>query len=58
VLDGNFHADHIHMKRPEDDVRLLDGSGYMVENGPYQAHLSTPLEIREVSGLLLPLTKD
>jgi hypothetical protein len=46
------------MKRPEDDVRLLDGSGYMVENGPYQAHLSTPLEIREVSGLLLPLTKD
>jgi hypothetical protein len=53
VVDGNFHADHIHMKRPEDDVRLMDGSGYMVENDPYQIHLSTPLETMEVSSLLL-----
>ncbi|KIJ57513.1 hypothetical protein HYDPIDRAFT_104148, partial [Hydnomerulius pinastri MD-312] len=29
VLDGNFTAQHMKMKKPEDDVALSDGLGYM-----------------------------
>ncbi|KAG1724879.1 uncharacterized protein EDB91DRAFT_1062557, partial [Suillus paluster] len=39
VVDGNFTAQHMKMKIPEDDVSLADGKGYMVTEGPYQAHI-------------------
>jgi hypothetical protein len=51
VADGNFHADHIRMKKPEDDVKLADGSGYMVQNGPYLTHLASATTIKEVNHL-------
>jgi hypothetical protein len=32
VVDGNFHADHLKMKNPLDDVDLADGLGFMVQS--------------------------
>jgi hypothetical protein len=37
------------MKNPADDVELTQGSGYMVEDGEYQAHLSDAIVIKQVS---------
>ena len=48
VVDGNFHADHICMKKPEDDIQLADGLGYMVASAAYQKHLSTATDMTEV----------
>ncbi|KAI6025632.1 hypothetical protein F5J12DRAFT_903820 [Pisolithus orientalis] len=39
VVDGNFTAQHMKMNKPELDVSLSDGKGYMVSEAPYQAHL-------------------
>jgi len=50
VVDGNFTADHLKMKRPGNDVALSPGGGYMVEPTQYQAHLETAHDHREVSG--------
>ncbi|KAG1847220.1 hypothetical protein F4604DRAFT_1594685 [Suillus subluteus] len=49
VVDGNFTAQHMKMKIPEDDVSLADGKGYMVTEGPYQAHIHDSVEEREAS---------
>ena len=51
VVDGNFTAQHMNMKTPERDVTLSDGLGYMVENGPYQNHIATSPDNKEVSSL-------
>ena len=37
------------MKTPEADVLLADGNGYMVTEGPYEAHINESVEEREVS---------
>ncbi|KIM52193.1 hypothetical protein SCLCIDRAFT_37440, partial [Scleroderma citrinum Foug A] len=39
VVDGNFTAQHMNMKKPENDVILSNGLSYMVQDGPYQAHI-------------------
>ena len=31
TVDANFHADHIKMRRPDLDIMLTNGQGYMVE---------------------------
>ncbi|KAG9315413.1 hypothetical protein JVU11DRAFT_4564 [Chiua virens] len=49
VVDGNFTAQHMKMKKPEEDVSLADGLAYMVENEPYQAHVSSALDSKERS---------
>jgi hypothetical protein len=36
------------MRKPDDDVGLIDGQGYMVEDAPYRAHLQASLESKEV----------
>lgn len=36
------------MKRPDDDVHLTDGDGFMVQEGPFQAHLKVAKEIKQV----------
>ncbi len=41
IMDGNFGAQHMRMKNPEDDVRFADGHGYMVTDEPYKNHLTT-----------------
>lgn len=50
VIDGNFTADHLKMKRPENDVALSPGGRYMVEPTRYDAHLKSSVDYREVSG--------
>lgn len=44
ILDGNFTADHMKMKKPQDDVAFTDGEGYMVQDAPYRQHLKETLE--------------
>jgi hypothetical protein len=52
VVDGNFHADHLKMKYPDDDVALADGLGFMVESGPYKEHISVSVESKQVCFIL------
>ncbi|KAI6122105.1 hypothetical protein EV401DRAFT_2070191 [Pisolithus croceorrhizus] len=49
VIDGNFTAQHMKMNKPELDVALSDGKGYMVSEGPYQNHLQQSLDSKERS---------
>ena len=49
TVDGNFHADHIKMCRPDLDVALSNGNGYMVEEVQYKEYLSVAKEPRLVS---------
>lgn len=39
VVDGNFQAEHLKMRRPEKDVALTAGTGFMVEEQEYKEHL-------------------
>ena len=48
-LDGNFSADQKKMKRPDDDVHLTDGDGFLVKESLYQEHLKAAVEIKQVS---------
>ncbi|KAI6118298.1 hypothetical protein F5141DRAFT_975524, partial [Pisolithus sp. B1] len=48
-IDGNFTAQHMKMNKPELDVALSDGKGYMVSEGPYQNHLQQSLDSKERS---------
>jgi hypothetical protein len=40
TVDGNFHADHIKMRRPEMDVMLTNGQGYMIEALGYNEYMN------------------
>jgi hypothetical protein len=51
TVDGNFHADHIKMRRPDLDVMLTNGDGYMVEEAQYLEYLSVAKEPRSVRPL-------
>ena len=44
AVDGNFHADHIKMHRPDLDIMLTNGHGYMVEEIQYKEYLSAAKE--------------
>ena len=48
-MDGNFQAEHMRMKNPENDVPLSDGTGFMVSKEPYKSHLKSAVERRQVS---------
>ena len=48
VIDGNFSAEHLKMKWPEEDVALSPGGRYMVEPERYELHLSTGKEVKQV----------
>jgi hypothetical protein len=48
VIDGNFSAEHLKMRRPEEDVALSPGGRYMVEPKRYGLHLGTGKEIKQV----------
>jgi hypothetical protein len=52
-MDGNFSAEHMKMRRSEDDVRLTNGTGFMVESTRYQEHLSSALDVRQESHFVL-----
>jgi hypothetical protein len=49
VVDGNFSLEQMKMKKPNQDIFLNDGCGYMVASAPYQRHLQDSTESREVS---------
>lgn len=40
VMDGNFKAEHLHTRAPEDDVWLMDGRGFMVTRPTYKEFIS------------------
>jgi len=44
TVDGNFHADHIKMRRPDLDIWLSDGKAFMVEDTRYMEYLSFATE--------------
>ena len=48
TVDGNFHADHIKMRRPDLDIMLTNGNGYMVEDAYFREYLSNAKELRFV----------
>jgi hypothetical protein len=48
VFDGNFSAEQLKMKHPEDDVHLTDGDGFMVTDSRYKEHLKVAKEIKQV----------
>ena len=49
VMDGNFKAEHMHCRAPEDDVRLMDGLGFMVTQPKYKDFLAVTNYSEEVS---------
>ena len=51
VVDGNFKAEQINMRKPDDDIALIDGEGYMVTDGPYREHLKYSVESKEVNNI-------
>lgn len=48
MVDGNFTAQHMKMRKPESDVFLSDGLAYMVANKPYQKHIAQAANNEEV----------
>ncbi|KAI5987927.1 hypothetical protein EDC04DRAFT_2873309 [Pisolithus marmoratus] len=48
-LPTDWRAQHMKMNKPELDVALSDGKGYMVSEGPYQSHLQQSLDSKERS---------
>ena len=60
ALDGNFHADHIKMRRPDLDIMLSNGQGFITEDLKYKEYLGVAKEPRfvghlEHSSLFIPL---
>lgn len=53
VTDENFKAQNTHSSRPDQDICLYDGEGYMVDKKPYCAYLSKVLSWNEVGFLFL-----
>jgi hypothetical protein len=49
VIDGNFSAEHLEMRRPEDDVALTSGDGYMTGIQRYEEHLKRARESDQVN---------
>lgn len=48
VVDGNFTAVHQKQRRPEDDVWLTNGTGFMTGQPDYLHHLSIAKEHKHV----------
>lgn len=49
VTDGNFSADHLRQRRPDDDVWLLNGEGMITNRNRYNEHLKVAKEQYTVS---------
>jgi hypothetical protein len=50
-MHGNFQAEHMKMKNPENDVPLSKGTGFMVSRIPYKLHLQSASERQQVSSI-------
>ncbi len=55
-MDGNFQAEHMKMRNPENNVPLSDGTRFMVSQMPYEEHLKSVVEKKKVRtiGSVLP----
>jgi hypothetical protein len=51
MMDGNFQAEHMKMRNPENDVPLSNGTGFMVSPEPYELHLKSAIERRQVGSI-------
>jgi hypothetical protein len=51
MMDGNFQAEHMKMRNPENDLPLSEGTGFMVSRIPYESHLKSAVERRKVSSI-------
>ena len=51
MMDGNFQVEHMRMRNPENDVPLSDGTGFMVSRKPYELHLKSAVERRQVRSI-------
>jgi hypothetical protein len=51
VVDGNFTAQHMKMRKPEDDIALSDDLAYMVANQPYHDHVSKAADNEEACNI-------
>jgi hypothetical protein len=49
IMDGNFQAEHMKMRNPENHVPLSEGTGFMVSRILYESHLKLAAERRQVS---------
>ncbi|KIM63572.1 hypothetical protein SCLCIDRAFT_116995 [Scleroderma citrinum Foug A] len=52
VMDGNFKAEHMKPKNPDEELWLMDGRGYMVTSGMYKQYLANspnPIERSDCS---------
>jgi hypothetical protein len=52
MMNGNFQAEHMRMRNPENNVLLSDGTEFMVSKKPYELHLKSAVERRQVSSIL------
>jgi hypothetical protein len=52
MMDGNFQAEHMRMRNPENDVPLSDGTGFMVSKKLYELHLKSAVERRQVGSII------
>lgn len=48
-MDGNFKAEHMRMRRPENDIAISDGTGFMVGTERYKTYLAATQEEKRVS---------
>jgi hypothetical protein len=55
VMDGNFSAEHMAMRKPDDDVFLSDGTAFMVGTKDYKAHLAQATEYKYVKKVSVTL---
>ncbi|TFY67309.1 hypothetical protein EVJ58_g1716 [Rhodofomes roseus] len=49
VMDGNFSAEQMKMRRPENDVPIMPGKMFLVHDGPYQEHLKVAKDVKMTS---------
>jgi len=48
-MDGNFSAEHMKMRRKDDDATMTNGTGFMTESTRYAEHLHIAKGNTEVS---------
>ncbi|KAH8993769.1 hypothetical protein EDB92DRAFT_1815425 [Lactarius akahatsu] len=49
MMDGNFQAEHMKMRNPENDIPLSEGTAFMVSQKPYESHLKSVVERQQRS---------
>ena len=52
MMDGNFQAEHMKMRNPENDIPLSEGAGFMVSQKPYELHLQSAFEGQQVISII------